>query len=491
MKEFASLVIALAFGTAVALAQSISYEDFFNNSAKSYEAHHNNALQTYVSFREKANNDYIESLKKAWGNYDRMAPIVSPIEHNPIPPKPFDNTIKPEPVTIIPEEVPTVEPEPQPTPIEPIIDQPILVNNDFNFDFYGISDKVRLPQFAKLHLSGSSIDEIANGWDTLCNDEIDNAIFDCLALRNKYNLCDWAYLSLLDAISTQFCDNNNGATLLMAFLYCQSGYQMRLAIDRDKLYMLYGTRHTIFSKGYFDVDGIYFYPYGEPSKSISICNAAFDGEQPLSLYIPNEQLLGKSSSSIRDIKSERYPDVNVSSKVPTVLIKFYNDYPTSVLDGNVMTRWAMYANTPLASSTKSAIYPQLKASIANCSELEAANKLLNWVQTGFVYEYDDKVWGYDRAFFAEESLYYPYCDCEDRSILFSRLVRDLLGLDVALLYYPGHLATAVKFNENVKGDAILIDGEKYIVSDPTYIGAPVGYQMPDLEYDKTQAIVLK
>lgn len=56
--------------------------------------------------------------------------------------------------------------------------------------------------------------------------------------------------------------------------------------------------------------------------------------------------------------------------------------------------------------------------------------ILNWVQTGSEYEYDDKVWRHDRAFFAEETLYYPYCDCEDRSILFSRFVRDLLGLDV-------------------------------------------------------------
>ena len=116
--------------------------------------------------------------------------------------------------------------------------------------------------------------------------------------------------------------------------------------------------------------------------------------------------------------------------------------------------------------------------------------LLNWVQTGFVYEYDDKVWGHDRAFFAEETLYYPYCDCEDRSILYSRLIRDLLNLDVALIYYPGHLATAVCFDQDVQGDAMIINGRKFIVCDPTYIGAPVGAQMPDLEYDKAQAIVL-
>lgn len=117
-------------------------------------------------------------------------------------------------------------------------------------------------------------------------------------------------------------------------------------------------------------------------------------------------------------------------------------------------------------------------------------RLLNFVQTAFVYEYDDKVWGYDRAFFTEETLYYPYCDCEDRSILFSRLVRDLVGLDVILVFYPGHLATAVCFDDEVNGDYIMVGNRKYVVCDPTYIGAPVGATMPGMDNKAAHAIVL-
>lgn len=150
----------------------------------------------------------------------------------------------------------------------------------------------------------------------------------------------------------------------------------------------------------------------------------------------------------------------------------------------------MYANVPLVAEAKDRLYPALRKAIEGLSKQEAAEKLLNWVQTGFVYEYDDKVWGHDRAFFAEETLYYPYCDCEDRSILFSRIVRDLLGLDVALIYYPGHLATAVCFDGDVNGDAMTVGGRRFTVCDPTYIGAPVGAQMPGLAYDKAQALLL-
>ena len=124
------------------------------------------------------------------------------------------------------------------------------------------------------------------------------------------------------------------------------------------------------------------------------------------------------------------------------------------------------------------------------NELDAVNRLLNFVQTAFVYEYDDKVWGHDRAFFADETLYYPYCDCEDRSILFSRIVRDLLGLEVVLIYYPGHLATAVKFNQQVSGDYIQMNGKRYVVCDPTFIGAPVGATMTNMDNSKAKVILL-
>ena len=150
----------------------------------------------------------------------------------------------------------------------------------------------------------------------------------------------------------------------------------------------------------------------------------------------------------------------------------------------------MYANTPICDEVKNELYPQLKKNIQGRSKLDAAERLLNFVQTAFTYEYDDKVWGGDRAFFAEETLYYPYCDCEDRSILFSHLVRDLLGLKVVLVYYPGHLATAVQFNEEVNGDYLVVNGRKYTICDPTYIGASIGRTMPQMDNSTAKVIIL-
>lgn len=448
------------------------------------------AQNNHIEFRNECNDKYIQFLRESWKWYEGKAPLPLPKEENTIPPIHFINKGEESPVTITPIDVEPIDNTPQPKPIEPIRETPTPDDRYFSMGFFGNKCEVRLPELAKLNLNDISPKSIANAWECLSVDGMNNTIRDCLETRLRYNLCDWAYLMFLDKLSKSYCSNGNGAILLMAFLYCQSGYQMRLAVDGNRLTMLYGSKHQIYDKPYFDLNGTKFYPYGDISKSISICDGAFEGETPLSLMICSEQMLGGGLSEPRRIESAKYKDISVRSQTPLELIEFFNQYPTSSLDNNLMTRWAMYANTPLSRKTKDLIYPALKSSIENCSEEEAANKLLNWVQTGFVYEYDDKVWGYDRAFFAEESLFYPYCDCEDRSILFSRLVRDLLGLDVALVYYPGHLATAVRFNNHTKGDAVVINGQEFIVCDPTYIGAPVGVQMPGLDYDKAKAIVL-
>lgn len=470
---------------------SISNTLYGQSLKDEYEKFKINAHMEYISHRNACNQKYTEFIRNSWSWYEGNAPMPRPKEESPIPPKPYIGENNRSNIDTKPEEIDPIDVSPQPKPIEPIKEIPTHDEDFFTLKFYGQECKIRLPEFAKLSLYDCQPNSIASGWESLCNEGMNNAIRDCLETRIRYNLCDWAYLMFLNQLAQQYCNDPNSATLLTAFLFCQSGYQMRLAVDGNKLMLLYGSKHQIFDKGYFNIDGVCFYPLDDPSNSISICGAAFEGETPMSLVIDKEQFLGDKLTEEKVISADRFRDMSLISQVPQSLIEFYNNYPTSAIDGNPMTRWAMYANTPLAQKTKDKIYPSLRKNIAGKNKLQAAEILLNLVQTGFVYEYDDKVWGHDRAFFAEETLYYPYCDCEDRSILFSRLIRDLLGLDVALIYYPGHLATAVCFDQEVSGDAMIIGGRKFIVCDPTYIGAPVGAQMPDLEYDKTQAIILK
>ena len=366
------------------------------------------------------------------------------------------------------------------------------VNTTFPFTIFGTKYQVRLSDACRFKLKGVTENDVADAIELLSDIKYDNLLFDCLKIRKENKLSDWAYFQTLEAFTNDFCGKgSNEATLLMGYILSQSGYKVRLGRDNNKLVLLTASQHTIYNKVAYRLDGETFYLLDGSVQTLSICRASLPNETSISLFIRSAQNFDIDQSEVRTIKSRDYPDFTVTIHTNKNLLKFYDTYLPSCMNDEVMTRWAMYANTPLSEDVKAELYPQLRSKLQGLSKLEGMRRLLNLIQTGLVYEYDENIWGTDRAFFAEETLYYPYCDCEDRSILLSRLVRDLLGLKAILIYYPGHLAMAVHFPEEVSGDYILLEGEKYIVCDPTYIAATVGRTMPGMNNNEARVILLQ
>ena len=488
MARFKSfLLISLLFGLSM-FTSSAQTDDFYAQ----YEKFSKHAKAEYEDYRAQCNAEYVKFLERAWKEY-KVLPSI---------PRPKDEVVPP---TIMPrqdknkkqaKEIPienVVSPIlslPQPKPISPIYENDKVEEKNFSFSYMGTTCEVRLPKDLNIRMSGCESCMIATIWKQLATNAMDNTIRDFLALRLKMQLCDWAYLNLIDTFAKAFCGHGNEAVIMAAFIYSQSGYKMRLGRDCEKLYLLYGSKHGIYEKGYIVIEGINYYPLDDKVERMEISDFSFPQEQSMSLYIENAQKFTIRPSAKRKLASEQYHDVTIDSQVNLNLIQFYNTYPSSEVNRNFMTRWKMYADTPMDESVSQMLYPDIKNKIEGLSDVQAVNQILNWVQTAFQYEYDDKVWGHDRAFFAEETLYYPYCDCEDRAILFTRLVRDLLGLKCILVYYPGHLASAVCLKQQVNGDYISLDGDVYTICDPTYIGAPVGITMPEMDNRSAKVIKL-
>ncbi len=465
-----------------------------NDAQKAYEEFRKKALQQYDDFRKKTNADYAEFVKQAWKKYE-MRPAVPQPKEEPVPPvvQPEEDKDKPieDKEKVVVEVVPSVSPQPQPVPVEPIKEQPEEDEVYMSFVFFGTEGKVRWDETMRFRVVGVKEDAISKGWVVLSDARYDKLINDCLKLRKKHALCDWAYLQMLRCMSDAVCGaGTNEATLLMAYVYCQSGYKMRLALSNGHLCMFFASEHCIYGERFLFIDNDLFYPFGKVGADVYICNVKFPKEQSLSLQIPYQMQLAWADGDIQTRKSKRYSDFEFQVACNKNLMDFYNTYPASQINGNVMTCWAMYANTPMDKDIADNLYPVLKAKIAGLSQKDAVERLLNWVQTAFEYEYDDTVWGRERAFFPEETLYYPYADCEDRSILLTRLVRDLLGLKCILIYYPNHLASAVCFDENVNGDYFLLSGSKFVVCDPTFIGGNVGETMSGMDNGAAKVILL-
>ena len=414
------------------------------------------------------------------------APAPEPTPEPKPEPKPEP---APAPIPVKQEVIKVPAPKPAPEPIAPVQPKEEIAYERTSVNFYGTPIAIGFPTATNFQLKGIAEKDLSAAWKELSTEQYDITVSDALACRKKYALCDWGYITLLQAVTEKKYGKTNEAVFMQAFLLSQSGYKLRLAYsDAKQLYVLIASQYNILSMSYFMIDGDKFYPLNCNTKQLKICKAAFDKEQSISLQINKEQKLKGAYTEPRQLSSKY--GVIASVAVNKNNIAFYNNYPSAYIGNNSTTRWVVYANTPLEKSIRNSLYPTLKKSIEGLDERNAVNKILNFVQTAFEYEYDDKVWGGDRVFFATETLHYPYADCEDRSILFARLVRDLIGLDVVLIYYPGHLATAVGFTQEVNGDYLTFKNKKYTVCDPTYIGAPVGRTMPGMNNQQAQIIVL-
>ena len=497
-----------------------AHNRFRDSVLSSHKEFRDSVLLAYEELRKKHYEDYAKSVREAWKHFKQEAPVPVPEEEKVMPilspnadaetaswfgdqlkrifrkkkknesqqasnkdvtPKPVEKPkiiskqnvqLAYDVVLSLPDSIDAKQPESQYEVIELVEN-----SNDYMvFDLFGTKCRVRTGDNCRFKLPSVNEKDLVDAITRFSGPQFNNMLYDCLQERKKHSFSDWAYYQMLLALTNHFYgEDTNEATLALGFLYSESGYKMRFAHDGSKLYMLVASDYMLYSKPYYYIGGdSYFLLNGNCDGGLYICNQVFQKESSLSLQISAVQDLSENLSVERTITSQRYDDFSFTIKSNMNYIDFYDTYPPSAINNNFMTKWAMYANTPLEKGVREQLYPQMEEKLSGLSKVEAVQRLLNWVQTGFKYKLDEEVWGWDRAFFGEESLFYPYCDCEDRSILLSHLVRDLLRLDVVLVYYPGHLAMAVDFKEDVDGVYYLYDNRKFVVCDPTIIVGDVG-----------------
>ena len=482
-KKFLSAAALLALALSLS-AQS--YEEFKRQALKEFAQADSAWRKEYRDFREKANADYAENMQRAWESVQGSAPRPAPAPEPVVPPVVLpkleipeiveDNHLPIEEIVMAPDQLPA------PQPVAPIVKPKGPAGPQQSFRAFGSSFSVTLNTAGLPKLRAVGEQSVSKMWKALSGSEYDAMLADLLDLRAQMDLCDWAYYELVKGLADEvYAGQSDAAVVFSAFVLCQSGFKLRLgrAPQDSSLHLIMATDNMMYKHPYWELDGATYYLLDDSRMSmLKVYRDAFPGEKAMRLAFTEKNRLPVTLTEAKERQADKYPAARSVTQINKNLLDFYERYPESFINNDTKTRWRFYT-VDLSDEAKATLYPALRSAIEGKSELDAANVLLNYVQTGFEYEYDEDVWGFDRSFFPDETLYYPYCDCEDRSIFFSRLVRDLLGLKVTLVYYPGHLATAVRFNEKVTGDYVLVGQEKYIVCDPTFINAPVGMTAPD------------
>jgi hypothetical protein len=490
-KSVIILLLALLYVDAEAQnssgARRDDYESYKQQAQQEYNAYRTQKQQALKDFRDKANSEFAEFMRQSWESYRCTAGLPVPKSPEPVKPPVMDPQTQPGRDSIpFGKIIPVPQPVVPPQPVAPIPKPQQPAKQWFTFSFYETECRVDLEANQKIVLRDLSEQSIADAWGLFSEAGYNAVIAGCLDLRKALRLCDWGYFQLLKKMSETYYGTTapNEATLLQMFILTQSGYKVRIAKSDNRLALLIPSDQLIYEYSYFNIAGEKYYVMDQSLKggSFSIFDHAFPGEQLLSLQMRQPQL-EVSATTAKIFVSKQYPDVRLQLSTNKNLMDFYNSYP-------VGSAWNLYVDASISETLKKDLYPALKSKLAGKRAADAADLLINFVQTAFEYRKDDEQFGYERPLFADETFFYPASDCEDRAILYAILVRELLGLEAVLLHYPGHLATAVHFNEDrVDGDYLMIDGKKYIVCDPTYIGAPVGCAMP--QYRNVSATVMK
>lgn len=469
-------------------SQIISFEHFKQEQEFLFEVMDSTQRTTFDAYRKKLNTIYVDSLQQKWKEYILSPPVLDISKYDTIPiipqiisspdslsvPALLIREEKQKPISVVPQPV---------APISPPEDVPY---KEISLLFYNTPVSIRIPINNHISTNITKETHVAEVWNRFSEKEYDWILIDVLELRSQLLLCDWGYVKLTQTISEYIYGISNLATIFHAYLLANSGYDIRLAFFEKNLCIGIATDLNLFEYPYLIKDDKAYFFTNKNVQKVKMADAHYGGEHLLSLKINIEPKFSENFALPRHLKSEN--GISTTVLVNKNHIDFYNDYPATYKRNDIINKWSVHVDVPIGQSICTNLYSTLKEVIQGKTEYDAVSVILNFVQTAFDCQTDNLIWGKERSFYPTEMFYYPYSDCEDRAILFSRLIRDLLGLNIILLYYPGHLSTAVAFTQNVEGYGVTYKDDLYIVCDPTFLGGMVGDIMP--EYKNQQAKII-
>lgn len=512
MKRFIVLVVLIA----------LSVSAFAQTRKETMLEYQQRRVQAYKSYMEKRRQAYADYMRQRWEAYNTEKAIEQPKRIDPVEPtiKNPEQYIRPDENVTPADKVKAPEVEPAKSPLQnqkpatkpadkpaakpvekpaekpttkpnetvspkPEPAQPSVAVESMEFAFYGAPCNLTLGKKHRFTLRATDENSVADAWEHLDGRDFDKLIEECKQLKSDLRLNDWGYYMLTEHIAEEFLGKgSNEAAVLHAYLLAEAGYKMRLGRISNRLCVMIASKQTLYGKPYSTIGSDRYYIVANVSVSggINICNFKSDAARAIDLSMSETPALPYLKGDVYKRSDKR--SGSEFSIVPNAnLTAFLNDYP--------QCEWSIYAETALSEMTYLQLAHPVKRLVEGKNERDGVQSLLTFIHNSFPYKTDGDQFGYERTLFADEMFAYMYSDCEDRSILFCRLVKEILNMDVVLLHYPNHIAAAVRFTQPISGDSVSVDGRQYVVCDPTYIGASVGDTMPQFVGTKPEVVKVK
>jgi len=482
--------------------RSVSARDDFESFRLQQQQGAQKSRAEFQEYKAKQDSEFANFLKTQWREFEtfkgkvrikepkpKQMPVVAPtVPARPVPVAPP----APEPITPIPSSGITAKPIPVMPPPPPTQPKPMPVaadmleisfyGNPVNFVFDSQWKNYRLP-------SGAKPEAMSAFWSRMSGSKYEPTIQAIDAARRELKLDDWGHVTLWrDVVRALQPEHQAEQNLLLWYFLVKSGYDVRLGYAGKDVHLFVAVKQQVYSTKFTTVGKQTYYAVlaadnGDSIRSFYSYEASYpDKLKPVDIKSASIGFT-KTVSAQRPLAFD-YRGEKIKLNVPydRRLVEYMGSFPQSEFE--------LYFDTDGSSLVRQGLLAELGKHTATMGEEEAVNFLLAFVQSSFAYQTDDDQFGHEKYFFVEESLHFPYNDCEDRSVLFAWLVHELLGIKVVGLVYPGHMTTAVALGQ-VRADFSTVDyqGNRFVIADPTYIGATVGMAMPSYEKLKPKRVV--
>ena len=450
-----------------------------------FQTYRKRMLEGYQGFRKNILDDYERFLNGIWDEYAILAGRKKNIAPKPLiqPEKKVEETASPQ--IISPQEATLSVPIAKDIFAKRQNATPAIRTNTISYEWCGMT--LQLPD-ANIHdnLIGVDKKNLVAYFEYLNNSRLKNDVLPQVEMiANRTNMNDWCLCLLIQSYVKIIKAEANESTRNMICWYMMTlcGFDIRLAFNGNRLFYMIPFQQRVFARNYIMIRDTPYYIYGE----------------------------GKIEKN-EGLSTPQIPDAEVGAKVNAVMLRplnipyhtkrflhtFANKTLSVEVNENLVRVMAQfpqlstpaYAITQGDTKARNQVLSQMKQFIVGMSEVEAANFLLQFVQS-FDYATDDEQFGYEKPFYIEETLFYPKCDCEDRAVFYHFLVTNLLGCAVHLVHYPNHECNAVHFSQYLNADHYIYNGKQYVICDPTYIGASIGMCMPDFRNTKPEVELIK
>lgn len=286
--------------------------------------------------------------------------------------------------------------------------------------------------------------------------------------KTRYQLNDWLYYRLLEKSLDKICQSRSDRFqgVLSWFMMTKSNYDARATFTRSAFYVNVATREDVFESPMFDINGETF-----ANISAILTKGKMSRSVYAIAYAPNKN--GKDFSFALNV----HPDLKAQEK--RLVYSFdYHGKPVELVAKidktliNIMAEYPKFdemyfVSTPLSDVAKSSLLPAFKKELAGKSEQEKIEFFVAFTRGALKYGSDKKGFGdKNKPLIAEEALFYPLVDCEDKVAVLYNLVKELTSLKGVVLAMPDHLSFAVDLRQPI-GKTFRHRGKKYTVCDPT------------------------